>query len=115
MHLVTDSPGAAPDMKYSALPVSLSPSVTLPDWTSLPALEVVAVNAPKTPSAARLPSTPTTSTERSTLYLFLILAPFLARSAGAKLWARLHQASPLLYEGIDSLIGCANTADRGVF
>src|SRR5215475_12304196 len=67
MHLETLSPGLALVRLYMAAPASLSPIVTEPALISLPALVVVALKAPKTPTAARLPRAPTQRTVSRTL------------------------------------------------
>src|SRR4051812_6003098 len=75
MHLLTDSPGLALAMLYIAAPASLSAIATVPAVIVLPALVVVALKAPNTPIAARLPSAPTQSAVSRTLVLVLILVP----------------------------------------
>src|SRR3954451_13760529 len=67
MHLLTDSPGLALAMLYIAAPASLSAIATLPAVIVFPALVVVALKAPNTPIAARLPSAPTQSAVSRTL------------------------------------------------
>src|SRR4051812_13834421 len=69
MHLLTDSPGLAPVMLYIAAPASLSAIATVPAVIVLPALVVVALKAPNTPIAAKLPSAPTQSAVSRTLVL----------------------------------------------
>src|SRR3954469_527677 len=66
MHLLTDSPGLALAMLYIAAPASLSAIATVPAVIVLPALVVVALKAPKTPIAARLPRAPTQSADSRT-------------------------------------------------
>ena len=67
MHLLTLSPGLASVSAYIAAPASLSPIATVPASIWLPALVVVALKAPNTPIAARLPRAPTARTVSRTL------------------------------------------------
>src|SRR3954464_12794687 len=72
MHLLTDSPGLALAMLYIAAPASLSAIATVPAVIVLPALVVVALKAPNTPIAARLPRAPTQSAVSSALVVVFI-------------------------------------------
>jgi len=86
--LLTDSPGLALAMLYIAAPASLSAIATLPAVIVLPALVVVALKAPKTPIAARLPRAPTQSADSRT---FVVV--FTAYLLGGSLVRGLHRCA----------------------
>src|SRR3954462_9060474 len=68
------SPGLALVTLNIAEPASLSERTTVPALISLPEFWVVALKSPKTPSATRLPSTPTTTAEARSFWNLLMFA-----------------------------------------